>query len=350
VRSAVYDIQRKDYCFIPNDLCDILINEKGRSLNELKLRYSEETIEAYFNYLFQEEICFPCDKADLELFPELDIQWHIPFEFETAIVDFKQDTLKLLDRIVEELDTYAIPNVQLRFFEEINEKQLLEVVNQFSNSKMKFFEFILPDCFSQEFIDQIARNNTKVSLFVLTNSNKKERRDVEQATIFETPEKISSSIQCGLIQPEQFAIETRTYCESVQFNSCLNCKLGIDSEGNIKNCPSMSKSFGNIKDTCISEAMKHPDFKKYWSISKDKIEVCKDCEYRHMCTDCRAYLKQPGNIYSQPAKCNYNPYIAKWKGDEGYVSVEECGNYNKTGKFVLNKEKVDSLNQQLWDE
>lgn len=128
VRSAVYDIQRKDYCFVPNDLCDILINEKNVSLDELRLKYSEETAEAYFNYLFEEEICFPCDKEDLELFPELNTQWHIPFEFETAIIDFKQDTLQLLDRIVAELNIYAVPNVQIRIFEEINENQLQEIV------------------------------------------------------------------------------------------------------------------------------------------------------------------------------------------------------------------------------
>lgn len=350
VRSAIYDIQRRDYCFVPNDLCEILLNNKGVSLNELKHKYPEDVIEDYFAYMLDEEICFICDRDDLELFPELDTQWHIPFEFETAIIDFKQSTFQLLDKIVDELNTYAIPNVQIRIFEAINKEQLLELISKFSESKIKYIEFVLSNCFQKEFVNQIVKNNTKIGLFVLTDSLKKEIRNIEQATIFETPEKISSHIQCGLIQEEQFTIETRSYCESIQFNSCLNCKLGIDINGNIKNCPSMSESFGNIENTSIEEAIKHPEFKKYWSISKDKIEVCKDCEYRHMCTDCRAYLKQANNIYSQPAKCNYNPYIAKWKGEEGYIAVEECGFYNEAGNFVLDKEKVDSYNLELWGE
>jgi SPASM domain peptide maturase of grasp-with-spasm system len=93
--------------------------------------------------------------------------------------------------------------------------------------------------------------------------------------------------------------------------------------GEIKNCPSLSRSFGNIKDTTIAEAIAKPGFKDLWSIRKDDIDVCKDCEFRYMCTDCRAFIKDPDNIYSQPAKCTYNPYIAKWQGEEGYVSVEE---------------------------
>jgi SPASM domain peptide maturase of grasp-with-spasm system len=350
VRSAIYDIQRRNYCFIPNDLCDILVKEKDLSIPEIKKKYLEVEIDSYFEYVFNEEIGFRCDEEDLNLFPDLDTQWHTPFEFETAIVDFKQNTLKLLDKIVGELDGFAIPNVQLRFFEEINENQFHEVVNKFSKTKMKFFELIAPNIFAKEFVDSIATEFTKVGLFVLTSSNIKERRDVEQATIFYTPEKITSHTQCGLIQQEQFAIEMRTFCESVHFNSCLNCKLSIDADGNIKNSPSLVQSFGNIENTTVAEVLKHSEFKKYWSVSKDKIEICKDCEFRHMCTDCRAYLKQPNNMYSQPAKCNYNPYIAKWKGEDGYISVEECGSYNENGQFVLHKEKVDAINLILWGE
>ncbi|NOU62302.1 hypothetical protein [Marinifilum caeruleilacunae] len=54
--------------------------------------------------------------------------------------------------------------------------------------------------------------------------------------------------------------------------------------------------------------------------------------------------------YPEPAKCHYNPYIAKWKGEDGFVAVEECGHYNEQGKFILHKEKVDIINLQLWGE
>ena len=110
---------------------------------------------------------------------------------------------------------------------------------------------------------------------------------------------------------------------SQKHNTCLNRKISIDVNGEIKNCPSMIKSYGNIKDATLTKAMEKSGFKDVWFIHKNQIEVCKDCEFRHICTDCRAYLKNPENIYSQPEKCNYNPYIAKWKGQDGYITVEE---------------------------
>lgn len=78
----------------------------------------------------------------------------------------------------------------------------------------------------------------------------------------------------------------------------------------------MQQNFGNIKDTTLEEALNHPDFKKYWNVNKDMIEVCKDCEFRHICTDCRAYTERThfdGEIdLSKPLKCGYNPYTNEW--------------------------------------
>jgi SPASM domain peptide maturase of grasp-with-spasm system len=101
--------------------------------------------------------------------------------------------------------------------------------------------------------------------------------------------------------------------ESLKYNSCLNNKISIDTFGNIKNCPSMKENFGNINDLTLTDAFNNNQFKKYWNIKKDDIAVCKDCEFRHICTDCRAFLETPEDIYSKPLKCGYNPYTNTWE-------------------------------------
>ena len=72
------------------------------------------------------------------------------------------------------------------------------------------------------------------------------------------------------------------------------------------------KSFGNLSDTKLSDVLNHPELKKYWNINKDKIHVCKDCEFGYICTDCRAYTENPEDIYSKPLKCGYDPYTGIW--------------------------------------
>jgi SPASM domain peptide maturase of grasp-with-spasm system len=87
----------------------------------------------------------------------------------------------------------------------------------------------------------------------------------------------------------------------------------VDINGEIKNCPSSAISYGNIANTSLIKAIKNNNFQKNWFISKDEIEVCKDCEFRYICIDCRVFVQDSKNQYSKPSKCNYDPYTATFK-------------------------------------
>jgi len=56
-----------------------------------------------------------------------------------------------------------------------------------------------------------------------------------------------------------------------------------------------------------------PLCQKYWKLSKDQIDICRECEFRYVCTDCRAYIEDPENIYSKPLKCGYDPATNQWQ-------------------------------------
>ncbi|RYE54501.1 MAG: grasp-with-spasm system SPASM domain peptide maturase [Sphingobacteriales bacterium] len=118
---------------------------------------------------------------------------------------------------------------------------------------------------------------------------------------------------CGIVDPDFFQSNIPHYTESLSHNTCLNRKISIDIEGNIRNCPSMLKSFGNVNDTTLHDAINKPGFKSNWNITKDEVTKCKDCEFRYVCTDCRAYRENPDDIYSAPLKCGYNPYTCAWE-------------------------------------
>ena len=118
---------------------------------------------------------------------------------------------------------------------------------------------------------------------------------------------------CGVIHDIYFHANIPTFTESQQHNTCLNRKISIDKDGYIKNCPSMLHHFGHISETKLEDVIKNPEFTKYWNIKKDDISKCKDCEFRHICTDCRAYLENPEDLYSAPLKCGYNPYTCQWE-------------------------------------
>lgn len=52
-RSIVYDLQRNDFSFIPNELFELLTEYKHLSITELKELYPDdvETIDEYYSFL-----------------------------------------------------------------------------------------------------------------------------------------------------------------------------------------------------------------------------------------------------------------------------------------------------------
>jgi SPASM domain peptide maturase of grasp-with-spasm system len=152
-------------------------------------------------------------------------------------------------------------------------------------------------------------------LFIFNTPSKKPKQYFlhSKSTSIYFSNRLLTNKLCGYILPEIFENNLELYTESLKYNTCLNRKISIDENGEIKNCPSMTKSFGNIKNITLEQAVNKEGFKDTWNIKKDDIAICKDCEFRHICTDCRAYLQNPYDIFSKPLKCGYNPYTNKWE-------------------------------------
>jgi SPASM domain peptide maturase of grasp-with-spasm system len=210
----------------------------------------------------------------------------------------------------------------------LDDKFLFKILDFPSDNIIRDLQVVLKyNGYNDLYYAKIHESNIRLSkLYIHSSPENKEKqlsKNNNLVPVFLSQEVIQNHNHCGYISPTYFDVNIDMYMESQQFNSCLNRKISIDTEGNIKNCPSMKKSFGNIQNTTLKEAIGIQGFKDTWSINKNQIEVCKDCEFRYMCTDCRAFIQDSINIYSQPAKCGYNPYIGLWKGEKLWESVEQ---------------------------
>jgi SPASM domain peptide maturase of grasp-with-spasm system len=127
-------------------------------------------------------------------------------------------------------------------------------------------------------------------------------------------QQVSSEMHCGVISLNSLnAPSVANFFETKLFNGCLNKKVSIDSSGEIKNCPSMARSFGNTRDTSLARAVHSPGFSDKGKITKDQVKTCRDCEFRYVCSDCRAFVEDPADPYSKPLKCGYDPYTCEWE-------------------------------------
>ncbi|HQB76849.1 MAG TPA: grasp-with-spasm system SPASM domain peptide maturase [Tenuifilaceae bacterium] len=338
ITYTIYDIFRREVFVINKQTYDLLCNDiiDEKSLHLLPNKKAKELLDA--------EIIFECNIEDNDLFPEIETNWHSPFNILNCIIDIEENSRFNFKEIFKQLDSLSCKNLQLRFKSDIQGNIIIDILNSLADLNIRNTELIIP--FNDLIIKNITCDFENISNIIVYDASRNGIELHNGCQIIFTEEKQWNPKQCGVIDPTYFVCNSDLFIESQSFNTCLNGKISIDYNGNIKNCPSCTHSYGNICNTTLGEALNHPSFKKYWNITKDKIDVCKDCEFRHLCTDCRIFIKDPSNPYSQPAKCTYNPYIAKWQGEEGYVPVEYCGHYSPETGFVPDHNKISSLNIQ----
>jgi SPASM domain peptide maturase of grasp-with-spasm system len=319
-RALVCDVQRKTYQYIPSALYEILTEHDGKTVQEVKVIYNneyDEIIEEYFTELEKEEYIFFTDTP--QYFPKMDLRWEEPFKITNAIIDIDELSPKLpWENIIAEFEKLGSKHIQIRSFSDRPLSFFEDILQKCEDKRVVSVELIIkyqPDFDKRLLFDFCQQYPRVFSIYAHSAPITETLHLSEQGMghIFLLQDAITSSNHCGIISPDYFTINIKTFTEAQKHNTCLNRKISIDTEGYIRNCPSMKEHYGNIKDTTLQQALEHPDFKKYWFVNKDQIAVCKDCEFRYICTDCRAYIENPEDMYSKPLKCGYNPYTCEWE-------------------------------------
>lgn len=345
-RSVICDTKNNHYYFIPNSLFDILEKYNGKTISNIKKDFNneyDEIIDEYFDFLIKNKLIF--FNSNPKYFPKINLRWNSPSKITNAIIDF--DSIDHdFKALLPQFEVLKCSYVQLRFYKKKHLDVLNEIIKYINDYKSRIvsIDFILPyDAnFTIDDLKLLVTENSRIHSIILYNAPE----DKSYASVFQNmgylllvKRNILNEKHCGIINTEYFYSNINLLSESQTHNTCLNRKISIDKEGNIKNCPSMTQSFGNIKDTTLEIALQHPDFKRYWNITKDQIEVCKDCEFRHICTDCRAYTERThfnkDIDVSKPLKCGYNPYTNEWENWSTNPLKKKQIEYYEMGELII---------------
>lgn len=315
IKSIIFDFQRENIYHIDYDLSEFINSFNGENIFDFITNCQDTFKEDYIsivNYLLSNDLAFVLNSDENEMFPKYDKVFHSSFYIVTAILDIKNN-FSHCKISLQDLNAIECQFLELRIFslDASNFNDLLKVLSSldFNSVTLKVNCNVIQDWFYEFEPRSLLRIFQMIELYGVTNTN---IFSEYHSNLICHSHKLIEERQCGIVNKDLFAINKINYFESMAWNSCLNRKVSIDFEGIIKNCPSMKESFGNIQETTLTEAIEKPGFKKYWDITKDKIHVCKDCEFRYICTDCRAYVENPDDILSKPLKCGYNPYTGEW--------------------------------------
>ena len=329
-RSCIYDLPRRNYDFIANDVV-----EKITSLIDVEKSIIMKTLDKeekkWLKFLIEKEYFYFISKEFIDCFPKIDFKWDSPSTISNVIIDIG-DASRLVD--FSFLESFNCKHLLIRFY---NIQQLEEIIIFYQNNlnyiTLKSLEVILLN--GEKF------SISKLKQFIKTNP-------IEQIINI----RIGHLLGHGDYFFPKFKIDINIFSESQDYNIYFNKKLYIDQNGNIKNGIESSESFGNINKNLsikyLHNIVESQKFTEINTISKDKIEVCKECEFRYKCIDNKIKKKRKDDSYFFDLECSYNPYISKWKDEKDYVSLENCGVKIDVEDVIVDVEKINNINFQLW--
>ena len=321
-RILISDLQRNLSELLPLELYNLIEELKISSIEDILDNYdteSKEIIQDYLDFLLEKEYGFISLDSWDKNFPALSYDYQDYNVLSNLFIEL--DDIAILKKIKSSLENLEIKHLVIYCKRSLTIDELLKIDNTFENSTLEGIEIFSQFYVSidETFIQNLNQETTRIYNLIFYNCEEApfKVKDNYRFSLKFTSLNLKTS-SCGKVSLDYFNTNITKVLEAVNHNSCLHKKISIDSEGNIKNCPSMPQSFGNIKNTTLEKALAHPDFKKYWNLTKDEIEVCKDCEFRYICTDCRAYTERThtnteGLDISKPLKCGYNPYTGEWQ-------------------------------------
>lgn len=334
-RSIILDLQKNEIHFLKQEWSNILVNSKCYTKSDFKINFGEEI----YQFLFDNDLIIVLpDISTCNLFLSDDFSWDYPSIISNSIIeiiDFNH-YFNIEDQLIELMELYNCKHFEIRIlhiipFSEFN--RLIRYLNKFTNCS--FYIIVSNGIENQNKVEllECIKQSGNVKICNFYNSEKNEEVMLE-SSIIRFLKYRNNKLCCGSVGYFNFRISYPLFTESQHHNTCLNRKIAIDAAGNIKNCPSMKESFGNIKDTSLAVAINKPGFKKYWNIKKEEITKCKDCEFRHICTDCRAYLENPEDSFSAPLKCGYDPYTSEWEEWSNNALKQKAIDYYKMREIL----------------
>lgn len=330
IRSAIYDLNRRTYKFIPNSMIEFITEASGKNISEIKRNYDsdcDETIDEYIDFLEKNEfVCWLPDVL-LENFVPMDFEYDYPADITNAIIDIDVHSSYSVVGALKKLENLGCKSVQIRSFSFRPIEFFDSILAEFIDSSYLTIEIItlfsdVREIEVSKFIESHSRIKALVFHTAPYNKVTNQKGKNIMGTLAYTRQIIKSATDCHNNSEEYFNVSIPLFSESLLHHPYFNRKVSVDTTGIIKNCSSHNKEFGNVEKCEIAGIIKQHDFQQLWNVSRDKIVVCRDCEFRYMCSDSTLPILISEGVWKLSTECNYNPYIGKWKSEEGYSTVD----------------------------
>jgi SPASM domain peptide maturase of grasp-with-spasm system len=314
-RGVLVDVQRQNYHILPNEIIDFINEYSGKKVYNLfqDFKNHKSILKKYMRYFLTNELVILTENS--AAFPAISSDFDRPFVIDTVTLDLNLSIASLCSFFSTKTDSLGICCLRL-VSEDLCLQKLYEIFQFLENSKIKTIVLFVKyrQGFEQE-LAEIKSKFTRIAEIVFYDVDKETtfKKATQVKFIFENKSLIQV-LSMQIHNHNDFLLTIETFNEALKYSSVYNRTIYIDRFGNIKRHIEDQSVFGNIDIDDLNDVVKNQKIKLFWEISKDKIKVCKDCEFRYICPDGSIPFKEKETdlLYTTQTQCNYDPYENLW--------------------------------------
>lgn len=313
--GIIIDFQRKIIHKVSNQIIDIIKEYSKKNIYDLFNDFNEtkKILKSHIRYFIENELVILSNSVDS--YPSLSEDFFIPVVLDSIGIEIESLSVSMENFLKFRIDELGVNSIKL-IFKNQNIEQFIRILSLLETSKVKAIVLYLE--FSTTMLLELnsyVKENPRIAKLIFYNFDGQiNKSDFDEKFRFEKLSVNDIFYNKTIVSMNDFVLDIDVYLEALKYNLMFNKTLFIDSFGNIKIHKEDSVFYGNIKNDEIREIINNDAFNLFWNISKDQIEVCKDCEFRYICPDGRIPYKTNSKDLNYKFKtiCNYDPYEGKW--------------------------------------
>lgn len=322
MQSMLYDLDRNKYYIVPHSFSDFVGQYNGFSIEKLYEIFDQEeheTLSEYIQFLREKQLAFFCPYPNDSFLTDVQFEYRSPYRIHNALIGY--DPSFDFKHLVSLLDKEGCRHVFIYSFKSISVNDLIGILSSFDNSGIISVQILMkytlsPLIFIYKYLVKKYARFLKLVLHHAPYNKGFLKYGQFEYHIGYLKKKINGIHSLYDLYPYNFDVNIQLFTEAQYYNTFFNKKLIIDSSGNIKPDLFSSEIYANIFSLdSLKNVLSDNSLKKYWHVRKDDILICKDCEYRYMCVDCRTPTFKDGKWHLP--SCSYDPYTAKFEDKAG---------------------------------
>ncbi|MCB9761006.1 MAG: hypothetical protein H6739_14300 [Alphaproteobacteria bacterium] len=294
-RALICDTQRGVLVEVPGALLRLLEEHRGLSLGAIGAASGHpEAVTAAIRRLVDEDLAFLT--AHPERFPALDRSWRSPAPLLRAILERDAGSRWSLEAALAELAALRCRHVLIRTREP--RPAVGAVMAAIGARHPLTVDWQLLD--TAEDPAALLASWPKISSLVFHEADGVEASADGRARWTTAP------LRLGAVAPASLAgmaVNVETVCEATHHHPFFNRMVTVSADGRLRNGPSTPQVFGRIGETAIAEVIASPAFRALWDAHRGRIEDCRGCAYRLVCTDGRALSLGEDGVFRAERGC-----------------------------------------------